>query len=37
MYTDPGSGLFVAQLIIGIALTCVYRFRRKFAGFFRKR
>jgi hypothetical protein len=28
MYTDPGSGLFFAQLIIAGLLGILYRFRR---------
>ncbi len=32
MYTDPGSGLFFAQVIIATALTVMYRFRRVFSA-----
>lgn len=34
MYTDPGSGLFFAQVVIASALTMLYRFRRAVASLF---
>jgi hypothetical protein len=36
MYTDPGSGLFLIQIIVAAALTAVYRFRQALASIFRK-
>jgi hypothetical protein len=32
MYTDPGLGLFLVQLILAAVLTAAYRFRRLFTG-----
>jgi hypothetical protein len=32
VYTDPGSGLFLMQVIIAAVLTAAYRFRRLLTG-----
>ena len=37
MYTDPGSGLFLFQIVLAGALTAVYRFRRALSSFFVRR
>jgi len=34
MYTDPGSGLFFAQILIAAFLTVIYRFRRTVSSWF---
>jgi hypothetical protein len=34
MYTDPGSGLFLVQIVIAVALTMLYRCRRKISSIF---
>ncbi len=34
MYTDPGSGLFFAQVVGVAALTVIYRFRRALSSVF---
>ena len=37
MYTNPGSGLFFAQVAIVVALTAAYRFRRALARLLSRR
>ena len=37
MYTDPGSGLFFAQVAIAVLLTAAYRFRRALNSLFGRR
>jgi len=37
VYTDPGSGIFLIQIIIVGALTFAYRFRKAIAGLFGSR
>ena len=34
MYTDPGSGIFLIQILIVGVLTVVYRFRQTLASLF---
>jgi hypothetical protein len=34
MYTDPGSGLFFAQILVAAVATAAYRFRRLIASVF---
>lgn len=37
MYTDPGSGLFLFQVVLAGVLTVAYRFRRALGSFFGSR
>ena len=37
MYTDPGSGLFLAQVAMAAILTAAYRLRRVIATMFAKK
>ena len=37
MYTDPGSGIFLTQAIMVVAMTAMYRFRYAIYNLLRRR